>query len=197
MALTDLDLEGLSPADVAALQSYGQWCAAHPDRSSWIRLISADEQAAVQWWVDEFCPDALFLLSDGDASNYAAVYRSGPLRGTVLILMHDDEDLAPYFASVQALVDVLVTDVRDFGMLRYAEPSLGHVPAVFFDELLSALLSSDDASLWRYGPRVLAAIDIHGLGSQLQDVLDERELVSDHSAHNAQIRELLEAALRR
>ncbi|MFV0451164.1 MAG: hypothetical protein ACK5LS_02795 [Propioniciclava sp.] len=195
MALANLHIEGLTPEAVAALERYERWCSAHPERSGCITLMSSDEQDSMEWWAEEFCPDALFLLHDD--SNCAAVYTSGPPRDTVLILMHDDERLTPYFGSMETLVDVLVTDVlgvRDFGMLTHAEPSLGDAPAERLDALFSAMLVSDDPALWRYGPRVLAENAIHGLGPQLEEVLDDRELEEDSSSLDGRILEILQSA---
>ena len=192
--LDQLDLEGLETAELSALHTYAHWCAGHPQRASWIGLLDPEGQQAMQAWAGEHCPDALFLFSDGDASNCAGIYRAGPLRGTVLVLMHDEENLAPHFSSLPAFVDTLMTDtpdVRDFGMLSYAEPPLGTVPASIFDSLQAALLSSEDDSLWRYGPRVLASANYQGLEAELQDILWEHEISGDLAGYKARTRQLL------
>lgn len=111
MDTIDLAAAGLDPADVSALEGFRQWSREHPDRSSHISLLSAAERAEMSWWVEEFCPDGLLLWRDGQG--FAGVYRSGPLRGMVFFLIHDDEDLAPRFSGVESFIREIVTDHED------------------------------------------------------------------------------------
>lgn len=130
MTVLSLDVEGLDDNEVAALEQYHAWCTEHPGRTGSISILTAEDQAEMRWWIEDHCPDALLLWAD-DGSNYAGAYRTGPMRGMVFILMHDDEDVSPRFASVRSLVDQLMTDtvdVRDFGMIFSAESGPGDFP---------------------------------------------------------------------
>lgn len=122
METMELETGGLGPAEIAALDRFHRWSSERPGRSGRISLLSAAEQAEMAWWVEGSCPDGLLLWRDGQG--FAGVYRSGPLRGMVFFLMHDDEDLAPRFTGIESFVRELVTDgedVRDLGMVQYSD----------------------------------------------------------------------------
>lgn len=152
MAPHGLDTEGLTNDEIQALERFGEWCGCHEDRSGVISLVEASEQDAMRWWIEDRCPNGLLLFSDGDASNFAGVYRDGPLRGMVFFLTHDEENLAPRFASVQSFTEAVMSDapdVRDLGMLAVAEPPLGDFPpAVATPELTELSLTMFRAGEW-------------------------------------------------
>ena len=147
-----LDTEGLTNDEIQALERFGEWCGCHEDRSGEISLVEASEQDAMRWWIGDRCPNGLLLFSDGDASNFAGVYREGALRGMVFFLTHDEENLAPRFANVQSFTEAVmsdVPDVRDLGMMAFAEPPLGEFPpTVETPELTELSLSALRAGDW-------------------------------------------------
>lgn len=152
MSALTVDVRGLDEAEILALERYQSWCAEHPGRSGWISILSAEEQAEVQEWMDEQCPDALLLWEDR-SSNYAGVYRAGPMRGMVFILIHDDQDISPRFAGIGSLVEALMTDtidVRDFGMIFYNEAPgcFDFPPGEASNELLGIAREAFAAGRW-------------------------------------------------
>lgn len=153
MTALDLDTTGLTASEVATLERYDSWLSEHPGRTTGISLMTAEDQAGMDWWVQEHCPDGLLLCEDGDASNCAGVYRAGPLRGMVFVLMHDDHTTAPRFASIHSLVDLLTTDrpeVRDFGMLSHSDPRLGDFPPTrLAPDLLTAARHVFASARWK------------------------------------------------
>lgn len=139
-----------------AVERHRVWRASHPDAAGSIEPLAEDERAELADWLDEELPEGTLLWGD-DQSNYAGVYIDGPLLGMVFVLMHDEQNLAPRFATADRFVDRLLvddSDVLDLGMLVSGD---------------ACELPPDSLTSGELGSRLAVALDLLGQTDHTDD----------------------------
>ena len=93
--------------------------------------IEKDEFQEIYTYFQQFTlyKDIIPLLSDSN-SNYWCMYISGPLRGMICYLSHDEVNLEPKFHTISNLIEAIEThpDAYDFSILDALEQNVFDFP---------------------------------------------------------------------
>ena len=93
-----LDSYGFTDEEKAQICGFYDLCSAG---DYGVYPISREELEEMKDWSAEFLPEVCLLWSNRN-SNYAGVYLSGPLKGKVCIIDHEEEMYVPLYRSIQS-----------------------------------------------------------------------------------------------